>query len=58
MDAVDKAQNRSKYEDAQLKGALESLQQSLDKLGGDTEMYRILLRNLISNEESAKILAR
>jgi hypothetical protein len=52
--AVDGVRNGAKYEDAQLIGDLESLQQSLEDLGEDTKMYQILL----DNEEFRNLLTR
>jgi uncharacterized membrane protein YccC len=56
--AFDGIRNGAKHEDAQLEGALESLQQSLEDLGEDTEMYKILLHNLTNHEEFPNLLAR
>lgn len=58
MHVVDRTRNGAKHDDAQLEGALESLQQSLENLREDVEMYRILLRNLIDNDEFPNLLAR
>jgi len=55
---VDKI-DASRYEDAQLKGALESLQQSLKNLEEDIEVYQILLRNMTEHAQVfERLLAR